>query len=136
MKPIKIIFYLLKMFILGIFKKQKKKYTLDNLYELNGTKLQYVSTDLCMPVYIAQISKEGISLAGRWYDKYDKKYEDKDSLIFCINNKNHIAANTFNEKIYLEKINYVVNTGVLFFNNATIKNSYFLSTIDHLCAFK
>lgn len=123
-------FFLFKYYYFKIFIKQKKTYTLDNISSLRGVELQYLSNTLCMKVYISGANKNGITLMGRWYDNYNKKYEDTDSVIYCINNTTTIN----DEKTFLEKINEAIHTGVWF--NKSNTRSYFGGRVDELCAFR
>ena len=124
------IYYYLKRLYFLLFIAPKKVYTKDNLHELKGTELQYVSNDLCMKVFIAEIDlNKGLSLMGRWYDSYDRKYEDKDSVIFCVNKKEH----NYTDADFLKQVNDAVHSGVFTFNH---KPSYFGGRVDDKCAFR
>lgn len=123
-------FFLFKYFFIKSFVKQKKFYTIEELSSLRGVELQYLSNTVCMKVYIAAANKKGITLMGRWYSKYDGKYEDEDSVIYCINNTTHPT----DEKEFLNKINEAIHTGVWFNTNNT--RSYFGGRVDKLCAFQ
>ena len=110
--------------------KPKKIYTLDNILDLMGIDLWYLSNTLCMKVHIAAIGEKGITLSGRWYDNYLEKYEDENSVIYCINRElNNVSLQEF-----LNKINEAIHTGV-WYNKSNTK-SYFGGRIDHLCAFR
>lgn len=123
-------FFLFKYFFIKSFIKQTKVYTLEDLPSLRGVELQYLSNTLCMKVYIAAADKKGISLMGRWYDVYNKKYENADSVIYCINN----ITRPTDEKEFLKKINEAVHTKVWI--NTSNTKSYFGGRVDKLCAFQ
>lgn len=123
-------FFLFKYFFIKLFIKQKKVYTVEELSSLRGVELYYLSNTLCMKVYIAAANKNSITLMGRWYSKYDKKYEDSDSVIYCINNTTHPT----DEKEFSNKVNEAVHTGVWFNPNNT--KVYFGGKVDKICAFQ
>ncbi|MCK5613356.1 hypothetical protein KAR91_66415 [Candidatus Pacearchaeota archaeon] len=124
------IYFRIKRFFILTFTKSVKTYNEDNLNELKGTELQYVSNDLCMTVYIAEIDiKKGITLMGRWWDKHDRKYEDKDSVIFCINRE----RNDYEDDEFLKKINQAIQSGVWTYKH---RPSYWGGNVDNNCAFR
>lgn len=123
-------FFLLKYYFIKTFKKQKKVYIMEDLHSLRGIELYYLSNTLCIKVYIAAANEKGITLMGRWYDNYTGKYEDKDSVIYCINN----ITRPSNPEEFLAKINEAVHTKV-WFNKSNTK-SYWGGRVDSLCAFQ
>ena len=125
----KLYYYLKRLWFLN-FITVKKIYTKDNLHELKGTYLQYLSNDLCMKVFIAEIDiNKGLTLMGRWFDIHDMKYEDKDSVIFCINKKDH----NYKDENFLKMMNDAIHSGVFTFKH---KPSYFGGRVDDRCAFR
>ena len=123
-------FFLLQFYFLKLFFKQKKVYTMEDIHTLRGVELQYLSNTLCMKVYIAAANKNGLTLMGRWYDNYTGEYEEKDSVIYCINNITHPS----DPKKFLAKINEAIHTKVWFNKNNT--KSYWGGRVDSLCAFQ
>ena len=107
----KIPYYTLKYWFLNTFFAKKKVYNDFNLKSLLGTELIYVSSNLCMPVHIDKIDRmKGITLKGVWYDKYDRKYETKDSVIYCIDRHVH----TMQDEEFFRIINNAIHSGIFY----------------------
>jgi hypothetical protein len=124
-------YYCLKSWFILKFFPITIHYTVETLYELKGTELFFCSDTLRMNVYISKVAEKGITLMGRWYDKDERKYEDEDSVIFCIN------RNTCDYDIdaFLKKINESVFTGIWLYKCP--KAGYVGGgRIDNSCAFK
>lgn len=121
------LYFLLKNFIRLKFVKPNKMYNVSEFKLLRGTELQYLSNDICLKVYIAGLNEKSITLMGRWYDDDTKKYEDADTVIYCL-------PEAPNELYLLEKVNLAMHTGV-WLQDRRHRTQLSSGKIDHLCPF-
>lgn len=126
----KIPYYTLKYWFLNTFFVKKNFYNKLNFKSLLGTELIYVSSNLCMPVFIDKIKLKGITLKGRWYDVDDMMYEAEDSVIYCIDRKYHLMT----DEEYRNRINKAIHSGIFYGGKISVP---FLGggKIDRKCAF-